>query len=339
MTHCLTSVVHVRALTGHTYDIPIAPYHTVKDIVHKYANLAGCPSESIILLKMEPQNHASVPLLQSGNLLSHYGMRHDDILVAILAMPLDFWLHNFKRHLPLPTKQISSPQEHVRMKRDLSLPFHLPIPLHFWQGQVGQFLEGQICGPKGSPYENGLFRFLLMVPPNYPFEGPILRFVTKIFHPLVNEFGVWVHNRKDWSAAMTIELFLLTVVAQMDSSSIGMSMNADVRQTQFPDFWNPEWCTLSAMESRAKAQQWTRCYAQPLLWRPMKKTHLHFDAPFHRLVQCIYILQKRNDGNPFARLSKDLIHVILRRSSPRILPHLWEYNETEYSRLQKRNVE
>jgi len=40
-----------------------------------------------------------------------------------------------------------------------------------------------------SPYKNGTFHFKLSLPSNYPFKPPTVTFVTKIYHPGINEEG------------------------------------------------------------------------------------------------------------------------------------------------------
>lgn len=47
----------------------------------------------------------------------------------------------------------------------------------------------QILGPNNSPYENGVFDLEITIPNNYPFSPPALRFLTKIYHPNIDENG------------------------------------------------------------------------------------------------------------------------------------------------------
>jgi ubiquitin-protein ligase len=42
--------------------------------------------------------------------------------------------------------------------------------------------EGRIAGPPGSFYEGGIFRVVIDVPENYPFNAPHLRILTPIYH-------------------------------------------------------------------------------------------------------------------------------------------------------------
>uniref|UniRef100_A0A7S3PFD0 UBC core domain-containing protein n=1 Tax=Aplanochytrium stocchinoi TaxID=215587 RepID=A0A7S3PFD0_9STRA len=44
-----------------------------------------------------------------------------------------------------------------------------------------------IAGPDNSPYEGGLFNIELNFPDNYPFKPPIVKFMTKVYHPSVKQ--------------------------------------------------------------------------------------------------------------------------------------------------------
>jgi ubiquitin-protein ligase len=60
-------------------------------------------------------------------------------------------------------------------------------------GPVGDDLlnwAGTIQGPAGSFYEGGVFKITLSIPAKYPFEAPIPRIVTPIYHPGVDAEGL-----------------------------------------------------------------------------------------------------------------------------------------------------
>lgn len=50
--------------------------------------------------------------------------------------------------------------------------------LHHWEG----FIEG----PSGTPYEGGRFKLDILIPPDYPYNPPKIKFVTKIWHPNIS---------------------------------------------------------------------------------------------------------------------------------------------------------
>jgi len=47
-------------------------------------------------------------------------------------------------------------------------------------------LKGKINGPVGTSYEGGVFEIEITIPPQYPFEPPKMRFVTKVYHPNIS---------------------------------------------------------------------------------------------------------------------------------------------------------
>ncbi|XP_026328180.1 ubiquitin-conjugating enzyme E2 T-like, partial [Hyposmocoma kahamanoa] len=44
-------------------------------------------------------------------------------------------------------------------------------------------------GPKGSPYEGGTFKLTVTIPDAYPFEPPLLKFTTPVYHPNIDKGG------------------------------------------------------------------------------------------------------------------------------------------------------
>ncbi|KAF5275021.1 hypothetical protein FQA39_LY06958 [Lamprigera yunnana] len=50
-------------------------------------------------------------------------------------------------------------------------------------------LEAIILGPKDTPYEQGTFYLEVLIPNNYPFSPPAIKFVTKVYHPNIDDSG------------------------------------------------------------------------------------------------------------------------------------------------------
>ena len=51
-------------------------------------------------------------------------------------------------------------------------------------------LFGAMEGPPKTSYENGYFLFKMIIPLDYPYKPPKFYFLTKIFHPNIDEFGL-----------------------------------------------------------------------------------------------------------------------------------------------------
>ncbi len=73
--------------------------------------------------------------------------------------------------------------------------------------------EGTIIGPKGSPFENGVFNLKIQFPGNYPFSPPDVKFSTPVYHPNINKSGnICLDILKDqWSPALSISTVLLSI--------------------------------------------------------------------------------------------------------------------------------
>ncbi|KAI8645346.1 ubiquitin-conjugating enzyme/RWD-like protein [Parasitella parasitica] len=50
-------------------------------------------------------------------------------------------------------------------------------------------LEAYIKGPPETPYERGRFKLDVQIPNSYPFDPPQIRFVTRIYHPNIDDAG------------------------------------------------------------------------------------------------------------------------------------------------------
>mmetsp|Transcript_8155 Transcript_8155/g.20982 ORF Transcript_8155/g.20982 Transcript_8155/m.20982 type:complete len:163 (-) Transcript_8155:381-869(-) len=70
-----------------------------------------------------------------------------------------------------------------------------------------------ILGPKGSPYQGGVFFLDITFPPDYPFKPPKVRFRTRIYHCNVNSAGAICLDvlKENWSPALTISKVLLSI--------------------------------------------------------------------------------------------------------------------------------
>lgn len=53
-------------------------------------------------------------------------------------------------------------------------------------GNSERHLLGTIIGSQGTPYEGGVFDIDIVIPQQYPFEPPKMKFITKIWHPNIS---------------------------------------------------------------------------------------------------------------------------------------------------------
>ena len=47
-------------------------------------------------------------------------------------------------------------------------------------------LKGSFPGPPDTPYSSGTFTVDIIIPDQYPFKAPIMKFDTKIWHPNIS---------------------------------------------------------------------------------------------------------------------------------------------------------
>lgn len=73
--------------------------------------------------------------------------------------------------------------------------------------------EAIIIGPKGTPYEDGIFKLSIDFPDDYPFVPPNIRFVTQIYHPNIDSNGKICMDvlKQRWSPVQNTNSILLSV--------------------------------------------------------------------------------------------------------------------------------
>lgn len=115
--------------------------------------------------------------------------------------------------------------------------------------------RAKVIGPPGSPYEAGQFWLDVFLPSDYPFNPPMIRFLTKIYHCNVNDEGQPSHDiwTTDWSPAQTVLTCLRKIVEFM------VKPNPD-------DPMDPS-LALRYRHERVSydetAREWTRLHAKP----------------------------------------------------------------------------
>jgi len=73
--------------------------------------------------------------------------------------------------------------------------------------------DATIIGPSKTPYDGGVFNLKIEFPVDYPFKPPKCTFLTKIYHPNINNFGSICLDilKTNWSPALTISKVLLSI--------------------------------------------------------------------------------------------------------------------------------
>lgn len=146
--------------------------------------------------------------------------------------------------------------------------------------------KGQINGPVGTPYEGGKFAIDIMLPADYPFVPPKMKYDTKIWHPNISsESGAICLDilKNEWSPALTVRTALISLQALMSAPEPDDPQDAVVAKQYKED-----------PEAFAKqARYWTEIYAAGLQADESKIQSL-VDMGFDRetataaLVKCNY---------------------------------------------------
>ncbi|CBY24010.1 unnamed protein product [Oikopleura dioica] len=146
-----------------------------------------------------------------------------------------------------------------RLKIELAELSFAPMP-EFEASPVSEedFFEwnANIHGPANSPYENGIFKFNLKFPQNYPFSPPECKFLTRIYHCNVNSQGfVCVDILKDaWIPSFTISSILLSMRTLMADpnpyhSLVGTIGQIFLENRELHDDTARDWTSKYAMNS------------------------------------------------------------------------------------------
>eukprot|EP01028_Stygiella_incarcerata_P013802 TRINITY_DN847_c0_g2_i1.p2 TRINITY_DN847_c0_g2~~TRINITY_DN847_c0_g2_i1.p2 ORF type:complete len:148 (+),score=35.10 TRINITY_DN847_c0_g2_i1:205-648(+) len=116
-----------------------------------------------------------------------------------------------------------------------------------------RYFNVAIFGPVGTPYENGVFNLELFLPDGYPMVAPKVRFLTRLYHPNVDQLGRICLDilKKDWSPALTIRTLLLSIQALLSAPNPD-----DPLDPKIAEHWKRD--EASALR---EAAEWTRKYA------------------------------------------------------------------------------
>lgn len=95
-------------------------------------------------------------------------------------------------------------------------------------------LEAYIKGPPDTPYERGLFKLDIQIPNNYPFDPPQIRFVTRIYHPNIDDAGricadiLKKGDKGSWKPALNLRTTLLLLTQLLANPNPDDPLDAEI---------------------------------------------------------------------------------------------------------------
>ncbi|XP_078047066.1 ubiquitin-conjugating enzyme E2 L3-like [Augochlora pura] len=98
-----------------------------------------------------------------------------------------------------------------------------------WQG---------VILPDNPPYNKGAFRIEINFPAEYPFKPPRINFVTRIYHPNINEKGqicLPIINDQNWKPATKAGQVVETLIALVNNPEPEHPMRTDLAEEFLKD--------------------------------------------------------------------------------------------------------
>ncbi|KAL4807739.1 ubiquitin-conjugating enzyme/RWD-like protein [Aspergillus unguis] len=92
-------------------------------------------------------------------------------------------------------------------------------------------LQGTFPGPPGTPYEGGTYKIDIKIPIEYPFRPPVMKFITRVWHPNVSsQTGAICLDTLSsaWSPILTIKAALLSLQSLLSTPEPKDPQDAEV---------------------------------------------------------------------------------------------------------------
>lgn len=119
-------------------------------------------------------------------------------------------------------------KEHRELQRE-SKKADSDVTLAPVDGNLYQW-AGAINGPKDTPFEGGVFRLQVIVPPSYPLAPPNFKFATKLFHPNVHPKSGEICLdilKTAWSPAWTLQSTCRAIILLLSHPEPDSPLNCD----------------------------------------------------------------------------------------------------------------
>ncbi|XP_018570973.1 ubiquitin-conjugating enzyme E2 T-like [Anoplophora glabripennis] len=129
----------------------------------------------------------------------------------------------------------------------------------FPKSEKFDILEAKITGPEETPYQNGVFNLEIIVPERYPFAPPSIKFVTKIYHPNIDDNGricldlIKMPPAGNWKPTIGLEGLLIAIRMLLETPNPDDPLMADIAE-EFKNY-NKDFVRKAKMFTEKHAQQ------------------------------------------------------------------------------------
>ncbi|KNC74760.1 hypothetical protein SARC_12702 [Sphaeroforma arctica JP610] len=108
--------------------------------------------------------------------------------------------------------------------------------------------------PQVAPFNRGAFKYTITFPPNYPFKAPSVKFLTKIYHPNIDEKGavcLGLLKTDNWKPATNVTQVLAAIANLIDEPNPSDPINNEAAKLYVED--------IAAFNKRAA--EWVKTHA------------------------------------------------------------------------------
>jgi len=89
----------------------------------------------------------------------------------------------------------------------------------------------------GGHWDKGMYEFQFIIPHNYPFEGPKVTCVDKVYHPNIDfEGGVCVNVLRPWKPTYSVQIVLFGILFLFSHPNPDDPLNKDAAAVMRDDF-------------------------------------------------------------------------------------------------------
>ncbi len=144
----------------------------------------------------------------------------------------------------------------IRITKELSKLEENPLPgisISMKDNNI-RYLGILMEGPPDTPFEGGIFELELYLPAEYPMVPPMVRFLTKVYHPNIDKIGrICLDIIKDkWSPALQINTVVISIQNLLNDPNPDDPLNASVAE-----HWKSD-----LKDAHATARSWTAQYTK-----------------------------------------------------------------------------